>query len=136
MPGASMSAALAKFALLAAIAASPASAAPKSKFEPLVKSWQVKPPRCAVTAYFASIGMGTDHAVRGRVDALLERDPTVVSVRPYLRGREGETLLCIRVTREAAIGPLFRRLRALVPPGPRGFPITIEATGGRRFSRY
>ena len=119
----------------AALIGSPAGAAARSKFEPLVRSWQAPPPRCPVTVYFASIGMGTDHAARGRIEALLERDPAVVSVRPYLRGREGETLLCVRVTRAAAIGRLFRRLRALVPPGPRGFPITIEAAGGRRFSR-
>ena len=132
-----MSAAFAKLALLAAaIAASPASAAPNSKFEPLVKSWQAKPPRCAVTAYFASIGVGIDQLTASRVRALLERDPTVVSVRPYLRGREGETLMCIRVRNDAAIRPLFRRLRALVPPGQRNFPITIEAKGGLRFSRY
>ena len=71
----------------AALIGSPAGAAARSKFEPLVRSWQAPPPRCPVTVYFASIGMGTDHAARGRIEALLERDPTVVSVRPYLRGR-------------------------------------------------
>ena len=120
---------------LAALAASPAFAT-TSKIEPLVMSWQAKPQRCAVTAYFASIGMGIDQATRTSIERRLDRDPAVVSVRPYLRGREGETLLCIRVARAAQIPPLFRRLRALVPPATRHYPITIEAKGGLRFSRY
>ena len=120
----------------AALAASPAGGTARTKFEPLVKNFQAKPAGCGVTAYFASIGMGIDNGTRGRIERLLERDRSVVSVRPYLRGREGETLLCIRIARRTQVAPLFHRLRALLPRGPRGYPVTIEAKGGLRFSRY
>jgi hypothetical protein len=124
------------YALAATLVASPVGAAARSKFEPPVMSWQAKPARCDVTAYFASVGMGIDQVARGRIEALLEGDPAVVRVRPYSRGREGETLLCIRLRLKSEARPLFRRLRALVPPGPRGYPITIETKDGIRFSRY
>ena len=120
----------------AALAGSSAAGSARTKIEPLVKNFQAKPAGCGVTAYFASIGMGIDNVTRGRIERLLERDRSVVSVRPYLRGREGETLLCIRVARTSQVAPLFRSLRALVPRGLRGYPITIEAKGGLRFSRY
>jgi hypothetical protein len=108
------------YALAAVLVPAPSGAAAKSKFEPPVTSRQAKPARCDVTAYFASIGMGIDHVARGRIERLLERDPAVVRVRPYLRGREGETSLCIRLRLGADARPLFRHasIGAAQPPRP------------------
>ena len=98
-----MHSAFGAYAFAAALVASPAGTAAKSKFEPPVMNWQAKPARCDVTASFASVGMGIDQAARGRIEALLGRDPAVVRVRPYLRGREGETFMRSMPSRECLL---------------------------------
>lgn len=129
--------ALAAAALTATCAASAVAATDRparTKFEPLVMNFQAKPAHCSLTAYFSSIGAGTDWVTRGKIERELERNPAVTRVRPYLRGREGETLLCVHVAPRAAIRPLFRRLAALVPPRAAGRAVTLTAEGGLRFS--
>src|SRR5215210_3141166 len=124
-------------AAAAALFATPAPTAaqrpPRTKFQPLVMNFQAKPAHCSLTAYFSSIGAGTDWPARAKIERELERDPAVTIVRQYLRGREGETLLCATLRSRAATTRLFRRLAALVPPKAQGRAVTLQAEGGLRF---
>ena len=122
---------LAQLALAAILAAAPPG--PRTKFQPLVMNFQARPAHCSLTAYFSSIGAGTDWVTRGKIERELERDPAVITVRQYLRGREGETLLCATVRTRAATTRLFRRLAALVPRKSEGRAVTLTAEGGLRF---
>ena len=101
------------------------------KIQPMVMNeWQSKPAGCSLMVYFGSVGAGIDDVARRRIEELLEQDAAVVTVQPYLRGREGETLLCIRVNNDTAIERLFGELRALVPKNSGGRPIILETKDG------
>ncbi len=89
---------------------------------------------CPLTIRFASHAMGIDRVATDRIDVLLRssRQVTAIERRPW--GMEGEYDLCVRLRRGADAAAMARRLKALVPPKPRG-PVSIRLdprdVGGR-----
>jgi len=97
--------------------------------------FQAKARDCSLTVMFTSIGTGTDGVTGKRIHELLEAEPAVVSVQPYLRGREGETELCVRIRDGASeIDRVFARLKALVPAISGGKRVAIRTRTGRSFA--
>ena len=101
-----------------------------TKVRPLVMNFQAKATDCALSVFFGSIGTGTDAPTRQRVEALLEQDPAVVEVQPYLRGREGETELCIRLRHDSEVERLFGALKAVTS---QGYLVSIRSRNGDEF---
>ncbi len=101
-----------------------------TKFRPLVTNFQAKAANCALSVFFGSIGTGTDATTRRQVDVLLEQDPAVVEVQPYLRGREGETELCVRLRDDGEIRRLFGALKAV---SSQGYLVSIRSRTGDEF---
>ena len=85
---------------------------------------------CALTVSFGSIGTGTDTAAKVQIERLLEQDPAVAEIQPFVIGREGETLLCIRLRRDAEADRLFDALSAAAS---NGYMVTIKTRSGREF---
>jgi hypothetical protein len=85
---------------------------------------------CDLTVAFSSIGTGTDHVTGTRVRQLIEEDPAVREVEPYVVGREGETVLCIRLRAEGEAERLFDELHAIVSSGHR---VRLWSKSGRQY---
>jgi hypothetical protein len=86
------------------------------------------PRDCPLTVSFGSYAMGIDGASYARVTRLLSRDRHVKRIEQFRWGREGEVTLCARTRSKADARRLFARVRALVPPNPRG-PVTVSIDG-------
>jgi len=90
------------------------------------------PADCPLTIAFGSYAMGIDNPTRARAEALLAGDRGVVGFEAHRWGREGEVTYCVRTRAAADAARLFRAVRALVPPRPRG-PISLRTAGGLSF---
>ena len=100
----------------------------------MVMEFQAKAIGCSLTVMFSSIGTGTDTITARRMRSVFEADRSVVSVKPYLRGREGETELCVRINGgTSAIDRLFARLKAIVPKVSDGKRVAIRTRTGKTF---
>ena len=84
------------------------------------------PEGCGVEIRFGSYAMGIDRGAAAAVEKLAAEDPDVTGLSRTTGGREGEYALCARTRNAAAAQRLFERIRALLPPAPRG-PITLLA---------
>lgn len=73
--------------------------------------------------------MGIDGETRERVEALLLADRAVTGFEPRRWGREGEVTFCVRTRSAADAARLFRSIRPIIPPQPRG-PISMRTSGG------
>ena len=90
------------------------------------------PADCPLTIAFSSYGAGIDGGTLARVERLLSADRGVRRVSRHPWGREGEVTLCARTRSNGDAARLARRIRALIPPRPRG-PVTVEQPGYRRY---
>ncbi len=90
------------------------------------------PANCPLTIAFSSYGAGIDGGTLARVERLLAADRGVRRTSRHLWGREGEVTLCARTRNNGDAARLARRIRAMIPPRPRG-PVTVEQPG---YSRY
>ncbi len=82
---------------------------------------------CAVIVSFGSVGCGIDTETKNQIEQLLEDDPAVVEVEPFVIGREGEKSLCIRLDPEGDRGRLLDTLNAFAL---KGFRVTIRSGAG------
>lgn len=90
------------------------------------------PTDCPLTIAFASYGAGIDNPARERIQTLLVGDRGVSGFDAHRWGREGEVTFCVRTRGAADSARLFHRVRALVPPQPRG-PIALRTLGGLNY---
>jgi hypothetical protein len=90
------------------------------------------PQNCPLTVAFQSYGAGIDRPTRTNIERLLNTDRSVRTWTRHPWGREGEVTLCVRTRNNADAVRLSRRIRALIPPRPRG-PIQVELPGSRRY---
>ena len=88
---------------------------------------------CGLTVRFGSYAMGIDQGAAQAIERVLRGDPAVEQVDRKPWGREGEFDLCAKLARAGEQGPLFDRVRALIPAKPRG-PISVSTADGRSFS--
>ena len=85
---------------------------------------------CALTVTFGSIGTGTDTAAKEAIEQMLEQDSAVAGVERFIIGREGETLLCVHLEREADRDRLFDALWRLAS---NAYMVAIRTAGGKNF---
>lgn len=83
------------------------------------------PANCPLTVAFQSYGAGIDRPARANIERVLNNDRGVRTWTRHPWGREGEVTLCVRTRTNADAVRLSRRIRALIPPQPRG-PIQVE----------
>jgi hypothetical protein len=86
---------------------------------------------CLLSVSFGSVGTGTDSVTRGQIQQLLDGDPSVVDVQPYVVGREGEAVLCIRLTEEREADRLFDRIATVAT---NGYMVRVQTRSGRDFA--
>lgn len=121
-----------KLLILAATATLAASAADARVARPGPGGPPQVPADCPLTVAFASYGAGIDGGTLARVERLLAADRGVRRVSRHPWGREGEVTLCARTRSNGDAARLARRIRAMIPPRPRG-PVTVEQPGYRRY---
>jgi hypothetical protein len=85
---------------------------------------------CALTVFFSSIGTGTDGQTGARIRQLLEEDSGVAEIEPFIVGREGETVLCVRLNLQGDADRLFDKLREAAEDS---YLVTIRTSSGREF---
>ena len=126
---------LAAALLAASVRAEAAPAAQPAKFRPTITgNWQTPARGCSINLYFGSIGTGIDALSARNVRRLLEQDPAVLWVQPYLRGREGEVELCVKVRPSRATTRLFGDIKSVLPKRRSGAWVTVRTSSGLTFS--
>jgi len=104
-----------------------------SKFRPTIKTWQAPAVGCSISVYFGSIGTGPGPG-GPEIRQFLEREAAVTSVQPYLRGREGETELCVKLRSEKAMDAVYQGIKKRIPARSGGGWTEVRARDGRLFS--
>jgi hypothetical protein len=104
------------------------------KFEPTVMDFQSKAENCSISVDFSSVGVGIAEASRRQMEDLLEKDPAVIGAQRFVRGREGEVELCVRLRDDRDIGRIFQALQATIPERSNGRGVRIRARNGLEFS--